>query len=230
MASQHGSTVVRAVDVFKRRRPVTGATQQTKIAQISADRRAPPHVSTVEEAPAYHKTEHAQAHMVKRTKNFEQQVVSMFDPRRFSSCYRCFEVQYLLYLSFRDMVSSFKTKNAVMSMPWGSAPTKPQLTALRRVMRCNLNKLADECFADARKLFSKTAYAAAAPIYEIHEATGFCLERLANTASRCNKLLCDQREQRTSLVQLARQIDEDIDELTAENKQLEERLQRILNN
>ena len=96
------------------------------------------------------------------------------------------------------------------------------------------NKITANCtatsHADARKIFSKTAYAAAAPIYEIHEATGFCLERLTNAASLCNKLFLDQKEQRANLVQLTRQIDAEIDELTIENGQLEERLKRLLNN
>lgn len=231
MTSHPNPTVVRAIDVFKRRKPVAGTIQQGKIAHLSADKREVPPAAITEETPLeHHKIQMNQLHATKRTKSFEQQVMTMFDPRRFGSCYRCFEVQYLLYLSFRDMVSTFKTQNAVMNMPWGSAPTKSQLTALRRVMRRNLSKLADECFADARKLFSKTAYAAAAPIYEIHEATGFCLERLTDAARCCNKLLVDQKEQSASLIQLAQQIDKNVDELTAENSQLEDRLQYILNN
>ncbi|KAE8302918.1 hypothetical protein GL50803_0014248 [Giardia duodenalis] len=230
MTARPDSSVVQAMDVFKRRRPVKGVQQQEKLSHVLTDKRAIPSISTTEGASLHRKADPFQMHMSKSTKSFEQQVVSMFNPRRFSSCYRCFEIQYLLYLAFRDMVSSFKTKNATMNMPWGSTPSKPQLTALRRVMRCSLNKLADECFADARKDFSKTAYAAAAPIYEIHEATGFCLERLTNAASFCNKLLIDQKKQSASMVQLARQLDTEIDELAAENNQLEEKLQRTLNN
>ncbi|EFO64286.1 Hypothetical protein GLP15_1253 [Giardia lamblia P15] len=224
------SSVVQAMDIFKRRRPAKGIRQQEKPSHTPTDKGAIPPISTMEDASLYRKVDQFQMHMAKSMKNFDQQIASMFNLRRFSSCYRCFEIQYLLYLAFRDMVSSFKTKNATMNMPWGSTPTKPQLTVLRRVMRCSLNKLADECFADARKEFSKTAYAAAAPIYEIHEATGFCLERLANAASFCNKLLVDQKEQSTTMVQLAQQLDTEIDELTTENSQLEEKLQRTLNN
>lgn len=230
MMSHPSPAVVRAVDVFKRRRPAAGTIQHPKISHIPMDKKPVPSASTAKEASVYRRTDQSRTNIIKNVKNFEQQVTSMFDLRRFSGCYRCFEVQYLLYLAFRDMVSSFKTRNATTNMPWGSTPTKSQLTALRRVMRCNLNKLADECFADTRKIFSKTAYAATAPIYEIHEATGFCLERLTNAASLCNKLLLDQKEQRANLVQLTRQIDAEIDELTIENGQLEERLKRLLNN